>query len=240
MRLPPLIEGRLVRRYKRFLADVELADGSVVTSHCANPGAMLGLHAPGNRVWLSQSSDPARKLKYSWHLVEADFGEGLPQIVGIDTSLPNRLAEEAITAGVIAELAGYGTLRREVRYGVNSRIDLLLGETDRKDAYVEVKNVHMMRRPGMVEFPDSVTSRGAKHLEELGAMVEAGHRAVMLYVIQMQGISFSLAPDLDPAYARAFAKARQRGVEALAYTCKVTLDAVTIDRRIPMTDHSFR
>jgi sugar fermentation stimulation protein A len=127
-----------------------------------------------------------------------------------------------------------------VRYGVNSRIDLLLGETDRKDAYVEVKNVHMMRRPGMVEFPDSVTSRGAKHLEELGAMVEAGHRAVMLYVIQMQGISFSLAPDLDPAYARAFAKARQRGVEALAYTCKVTLDAVTIDRRIPMTDHSFR
>lgn len=236
MRLPPLIEGRLIRRYKRFLADVELADGSVVTSHCANPGAMLGLTAPGNRVWLSQSSDPARKLKYSWHLVEADFGEMSLQIVGIDTSLPNRLAEEAITAGAIPELAGYGSLRREVRYGVNSRIDLLLAETGRPDAYVEVKNVHLMRRPGSVEFPDSVTSRGAKHLEEMGAMVEAGFRAVMLYVIQMQGTSFSLAPDLDPAYARAFARARTRGVEALAYTCIVTPDAVTIDRRIPMVE----
>jgi sugar fermentation stimulation protein A len=236
MRLPPLIEGCLVRRYKRFLADVELADGSIVTAHCANPGAMLGLHAPGNRVWLSQSSDPARKLKYSWHLVEADFGEGAPQIVGIDTSLPNRLAEEAILAGAITELAGYSTLRREVRYGINSRIDLLLGETGRPDTYVEVKNVHFMRRPGHAEFPDSVTSRGAKHLEEMGTMVEAGHRAVMLYVIQMQGTSFSLAPDLDPAYARAFAKARTRGVEALAYTCIVTPEAITIDRRIPMLE----
>jgi sugar fermentation stimulation protein A len=236
MRLPPLIEGRLVRRYKRFLADVELADGSVVTSHCANPGAMLGLHAPGSRVWLSQSSNPARKLKYSWHLVEADFGEGAPQIVGIDTSLPNRLAEEAILAGSIPELAGYETLRREVPYGINSRIDLLLGGAGRRDAYVEVKNVHMMRSPGRVEFPDSVTSRGAKHLEEMGAMVEAGHRAVMLYVIQMQGTSFSLAPDLDPAYARAFVKARTRGVEALAYTCTVTPQAIMMDRRIPVVE----
>jgi sugar fermentation stimulation protein A len=236
MRLPPLIEGRLIRRYKRFLADVELADGSIVTSHCANPGAMLGLAAPGNRVWLSRSSDPARKLKYSWHLVEADFGEALPQIVGIDTSLPNRLAEEAISAGLVPELAGYSSLRREVRYGVNSRIDLLLGAAGAPDAYVEIKNVHFMRRPGRAEFPDSVTSRGAKHLEELGAMVEAGHRAVMLYVIQMQGTSFSLASDLDPAYARAFAKARDRGVEALAYTCTVTPGSITIDRRIPMLE----
>lgn len=236
MRLPPLVEGRLIRRYKRFLADIELADGSLVTSHCANPGAMLGLHAPGSRVWLSQSSDPARKLKYSWHLVEADFGEGSPQIVGIDTGLPNRLAEEAIRAGMVPELAGYSTLRREVRYGVNSRIDLLLGGAGRPDAYVEVKNVHFMRLTGHVEFPDSVTSRGAKHLEEMGAMVEAGHRAVMLYVVQMQGASFGLAADLDPAYARAFVKARSRGVEALAYTCTVTPDAVMIDRRIPVME----
>ena len=236
MRLPPLTEGRLIRRYKRFLADIELADGSVVTSHCANPGAMLGLQAPGSRVWLSRSSDPARKLNYSWHLVEADFGEASPQLVGIDTSLPNRLAEEAISAGAIPELAGFDLLRREVRYGVNSRIDLLLAGSGRPDTYVEIKNVHFMRRPGRAEFPDSVTSRGAKHLEELGAMAEAGHRAVMLYVIQMQGTSFSLAADLDPAYARAFIRARDRGVEALAYTCRVTPEDISIDRRVPMVE----
>jgi sugar fermentation stimulation protein A len=236
MRLPPLIEGRLIRRYKRFLADVALSDGRIVTAHCANPGAMLGLQATGSRVWLSQSSDPARKLKFSWHLVEADFGEGRTQIVGIDTSLPNRLAEEAILAGRVGELAGYTTLRREVGYGINSRIDLLLTGTGRPDTYVEIKNVHFMRQPGLAEFPDSVTSRGAKHLEEMGAMVEAGHRAVMLYVIQMQASRFSLAADLDPAYARAFARARQRGVEALAYTCNVTPQDITLDQRIPMIE----
>jgi sugar fermentation stimulation protein A len=234
MRLPPLIEGRLVRRYKRFLADVELANGEMVTAHCANPGSMMGLAAPGGRVWLSISDDPARKLKHSWKLVEADFGWKGPQLVSIDTGHPNRLAEEAILSGTITELAGYPTLRREVRYGVNSRVDLLLSRPGTPDAYVEVKNVHLMRQPGLVEFPDSVTSRGAKHLDELGAMVEAGHRAVMLFVIQMDGERFSLASDLDPAYARAFAQATARGVEALAYVCKVLPDEITISHRVPI------
>lgn len=234
MRLPPLIKGRLLRRYKRFMADIEFASGEVITAHCANPGAMLGLHAPGSTVWVSHSTDPSRKLKYSWHLIEADFGVGASQIVGVDTSLPNRLAEEAFAAGILAELAGYDSLRREVRYGTNSRIDLLLSGEGRPDAYVEIKNVHFMREPGLAEFPDSVTSRGAKHLEEMGAMVEAGHRAVMLYVIQMRAERFTLATDLDPAYARAFARAHARGVEAYAYCCDVSPEAITLDRPVTL------
>lgn len=234
MRLPPLIEGRLIQRYKRFLADVELDDGRIVTAHCANPGAMLGLQAPGSRVWLSENDNPARKLRYSWHLIEADFGEGTPQIVGIDTSLPNRLAEEAILAGRIAELAGYGTLRLEVPYSHNSRVDFLLSEPGRVDAYVEVKNVHMMREPGIVEFPDCVAARSARHLGDLGDMVEAGHRAVLLYVIQMTGRQFRVAADIDPAYAAACVRARARGVEMLAYTCTMTRDEIVIAGRIPI------
>jgi sugar fermentation stimulation protein A len=234
MLLPPLVSGRLIRRYKRFLADVELDDGAVVTAHCANPGSMLGLNAPGARVWLSISSDPARKLKHGWKLVEADFGWKGPQLVSIDTGHPNKLAEEAIRAGAIPELAGYDTLRREVPYGRNSRVDLVLAGHGRADAYVEVKNVHMMRRPGLVEFPDSVTSRGAKHLDDLGDMAEAGHRAVMLFIVQMDGESFALADDIDPAYARAFDRAMQRGVEALAYVCSIGLDAITVSHRIPI------
>jgi sugar fermentation stimulation protein A len=234
MLLPPLVSGRLIRRYKRFLADVELEGGEVTTAHCANPGSMLGLNTPGARVWLSVSDDPKRKLKHGWKLVEADFGWRGPQLVSIDTGQPNRLAEEAILAGAIPELAGYGTLRREVRYGRNSRVDLLLSQNGRPDAYVEVKNVHMMREAGLVEFPDSVTSRGAKHLEELGDMVEAGHRAVMLFIVQMDGDRFALAGDIDPAYVRAFDRALARGVEALAYVCDVRIAAITVARRIPI------
>jgi sugar fermentation stimulation protein A len=234
MRLPPLIEGRLLRRYKRFLADVELEDGRIVTAHCANPGAMLGLHAPGSRVWLSENDNPSRKLRYSWHLIEVDFGESAPQLVGIDTSLPNRLAEEAIIAERITELTGYGTLRREVNYGLGSRVDFLLSEPGRPLAYVEVKNVHMMRRPGLVEFPDCVAARSARHMGELGDMVEAGHRAVLLYVIQMAGSAFRVAGDIDPAYAAACVRARARGVEMLAYTCAMALDDITIASRIPI------
>jgi sugar fermentation stimulation protein A len=229
MRFPtPLITGTLVRRYKRFLADVVLDSGAEVTAHCANPGSMLGLAAPGSRVWLSVSSDPKRKLSHSWEIVEADGG-----LVGINTAHPNSLVAEAIAEDRVPQLAGYARLRREVKYGRNSRIDILLEDDDRPMAYVEVKNVHLMRQSGLAEFPDCVTTRGAKHLAELGDMVEAGHRAVMVYLVQRTDCHrFSLAAGIDPAYARAFIEARRRGVEALAIGCTITPEGIVADRPV--------
>jgi sugar fermentation stimulation protein A len=222
----PLMPGRLVRRYKRFLADIELESGETVTAHCANPGAMLGLNMPGLKVWVEPNDDPKKKLKYGWRLIELDR-----DWVGIDTALPNRLVGEALRAGRIPEFSGYPDIRAEVRYGTNSRIDFLLSGDGLPDAYVEVKNVHLMRRPGLAEFPDSVTKRGAKHLDELAAMVAEGHRAVMLYCVQRTDCgSLSLAADLDPGYAAAFARARDAGVEALAWSCAISPGGITLDR----------
>jgi sugar fermentation stimulation protein A len=231
MRFPaPLIEARLIRRYKRFLADVELADGTVTTVHCANPGAMTGLAEPGMRVLLSRSASPTRKLPLSWELVEADGG-----LIGINTAHPNRLVEDAIIAGTIAELAGYDAIRREVKYGRNSRIDLLLSGAGRAQAYVEVKNVHLARKPPLAEFPDCVTARGTKHLGELSDMVAAGHRAVMVYLVQRGDCTaFRLAADIDPTYAAAFVRARAAGVEAIAYDCRIGPQEVVVDRPLPM------
>lgn len=226
----PLVPARLVKRYKRFLADVVLEDGSETTAHCANPGAMTGLALPGSPVWLSLSDDPKRKLRYSWEIVEADGG-----YVGINTAHPNGLVGEAVTAGLMAELVGYARMRREVKYGKNSRIDILLEDDARPHAYVEVKNVHLMRTPGVAEFPDSVTARGAKHLMELADMVEAGHRAVMVYLVQRTDCAvLRIAADIDPAYAAAFQLARSRGVEAIAYACRVTPTEICADRPIPI------
>jgi sugar fermentation stimulation protein A len=229
MRFPaPLLPATLIRRYKRFLADVALPTGETVTVHCANPGSMLGLDRPGARVWLSKSANPKRKLAHSWELVEVDFGGGA-ELVGINTAHPNALAAEAIAGGAIPELAGYERIRREVRYGRGSRVDFLLEAADRPPCYVEVKNVHLMRRPGLAEFPDSVTKRGARHLVELSAVAGAGGRAVMLYVVQIGSARrFALAGDIDPAYATAFAASRRAGVEALAYRCGITCDGIEV------------
>jgi sugar fermentation stimulation protein A len=230
----PLIPATLIRRYKRFLADVVLPSGEQVTVHVANPGAMLGLAAPGSRVWLSRSDNAKRKLAHSWELVEVDFGGG-SEIVGINTGHPNMLVAEAIAAGAIAEVAGYASARREVKYGRNSRVDFLLETPNRPPCYVEVKNVHLMRRPGLAEFPDCVTARGAKHLAELSDMVAAGHRAVMLFLIQIASATrFTLARDIDPAYGAAFDKARAAGVEAIAYRCGVTIEGIMVTGKVEL------
>jgi len=234
-----LVPATLIRRYKRFLADVELADGTIITAHVANPGAMTGLQAEGARVWLSKSPSLARKLPYSWELIEVDFGGG-SELTGVNTMHPNPIVAEALAAGKIPELAGYASIRREVKYGrildgKGSRVDFLLEDPAKPTCYVEVKNVHLMRREGVAEFPDSVTARGTKHLDELAEMAGSGARAVMLFVIQIGSPrSFRLARDIDPAYGRAFDKARAAGVEALAWTCDLTRQEIRLARFVPI------
>lgn len=233
MRFPrPLIPATLVRRYKRFLFDALLADGTAITGSCPNTGSMMGLTTPGSRIWLSEHDSRTRKYRHCLELVEADG-----TIVGINTGLPNRLAEEAIAAGLVADLRDYETLRREQRYGRASRIDILLEDPARGRTYVEVKNVHMTRGGCLAEFPDSVTTRGARHLDELGDMVEEGHRAVMLFVIQRADIDrFQLCRDLDPQYAFAFDRAVARGVEAYAVRCDITPEEIRPDRLVPIDE----
>jgi len=224
-----LVPARLLRRYQRFLADVELADGGTCTVHCPNPGRMAGLDAPGLPCWL-RPAPAGRKLPYRLALIEADG-----TLVGIDTNLPNRLVADAVATGAIPQLAGYARMRREVRYGAeNSRIDLLLEDDARPRCWVEVKNVHW-RVGDVARFPDAVTTRGAKHLRELAAQVAIGERAVMIYVIQRGDCAaFGLARDIDPAYARACVEAQAAGVELLAYACRVGLDATAITQELPI------
>ena len=226
----PLTPGKLLKRYKRFLADVILESGESVTAACPNTGAMLGLNEPGSTVWLSDS--PTRKYPHTWELVEV-AGKGL---VGVNTGLPNKIVAEAIRGSVLPALSGYDSLRPEVRYGRNSRIDMLL-QGGGPDCYVEVKNTHLFREPGLVEFPDCVTARGRKHLFELADMVKDGHRAAMVYLVQA-GFpeACGLAADLDPDYVEAFVTARKAGVEAFALCCKVTTTEITAVRAIPVLD----
>tara|TARA_R110001583_G_scaffold195458_1_gene373889 strand:- start:61633 stop:62349 length:717 start_codon:yes stop_codon:yes gene_type:complete len=234
MDLPqPLLRGRLIQRYKRFLADIELENGDIITAHCANPGAMTGLKDAGMPVWVSISDNPKRKLKHSWELCQV--GDAM---VGINTSHPNAVVAEAIESGKIPELAGYQTLKREVKYGQNSRIDILLSDPDKGLCYVEIKNVHLKRDnaiPGLAEFPDAVTKRGAKHLDEMADMVAQGHRAVMFYLIQRTDCAtFTLATDIDPHYAARFKAATAHGVEAIAYDCAIDPSAVTVRNKLPV------
>lgn len=228
----PLRRGRLIQRYKRFLADVELEDGRLVTAHCANPGSLLGAYEPGCEVWLSDAAGPGRKLDFAWQLIR--IGDTL---VGINTGHPNRLVAEAIAQGGIPELAGYARLRREVRYGRNSRVDLLLEHPERPPCFVEIKNVTMRRNPGAgapVEFPDSVTERGRKHLGELADQARRGARAVLFFLAQRQDCEYCVvAADIDPAYAVALGVAVAAGVEILCYRCAVREEGIEISDRIP-------
>ncbi len=223
----PLVTGKLIKRYKRFLTDVALDSGDIVTAHCTSTGAMLGLLNERAQVWLSPATNPERKLKYTWEMVESDGVK-----VGVNTSHPNNLVHEAIEDEVIPELTGYAKIRREVKYGANSRIDLLLQDGTKPDCYVEVKNVHL-RRGTRVEFPDAVTERGAKHLREMAEMVAQGYRAAMVYVVQRDDCDrFSLAKDIDPVYATTAAHVFATGVEAYAYACNMQDDGIRLYRKL--------
>lgn len=231
----PLIRATLIRRYKRFLSDIELESGETVVAHCANPGSMMGLAEPGSEVWLSPNTNPKAKLDWRWELVRTGVGH----LVCINTGHPNAVAAEAITAGVIGELAGYESLRREVKYGANSRVDILLESEGKPDCYVEIKSVTLRRpegpHPTAAEFPDAVTKRGAKHLGELATMVESGKRAVMLYLVQRGDCDhFRVAADIDPGYAEAVTAARRRGVEMLCYSCRIEPDGIEIGTPLPL------
>ncbi|KAA9007099.1 DNA/RNA nuclease SfsA [Histidinibacterium aquaticum] len=225
----PLVPGRLVRRYMRFLADVELESGEVVKAHCPNPGAMTGLKDPGLRVWLERNDDPKKKLDWGWRLCELPDGHW----AGIDTAVPNRVVGEALAARAVPELGEYDAVRPEVRYGTRSRVDYLLEGAGR--TYVEVKNVHLRREGDWAEFPDSVTARGTRHLKDLADMVAQGHRAVMLYLVQRTDCArFRLAPDIDPAYAAAFDAARAAGVEMLCYGTRIDVEGVSFGEALPV------
>jgi sugar fermentation stimulation protein A len=224
------VRGTLIRRYKRFLADIRLDSGERVTAACPNTGAMLGLTAPGTVVWLSRSERRARKYPHTWEMIELQCHGRLAR-VGINTGRPNAIVTEAIAGGLIEELKGYEGIRSEVRCGRNSRIDLLLEAKDGAPCWVEIKNVHLLRQDGLAEFPDSPTERGVRHLDELSRMVSLGHRAVMLFLVQRDDARrFRLAEDLDPRYAASFAAASAVGVEMLAYGCRLSRDEIVLDR----------
>ncbi len=225
----PLVHGRLVSRYKRFFADVLLDDGTAITAHCPNPGAMLGLNTPGLGAWVSRSDDPKRKLPWTLELVEVDGG-----LVGINTMLPNRLVAEALAADAIPELTGYDVHRREVKYGEASRVDFLLTHPDRPACWLEVKNCHLRREGTLAEFPDCVAARSARHLKDLAREVGRGDRAVQLFVVQRTDCdAFAACAELDPVYARGLDEAAAAGVEVLVYRCAIDPGAITIADRIP-------
>ncbi len=228
----PLIKGILIKRYKRFMADIELETGRIVTAHCANSGSMLSVNEPGSEVWLSPAKNAERKLKFTWELIRTGGS-----LVGINTQHPNTLVAEAIQNCQVIELKGFAELQREVKYGQNSRIDILLKDAKKGLCYVEVKNVTMRRdhfKDAPVEFPDAVTKRGTKHLAELCAMVEAGHRAVMFYLVQREDGNggVTIAHDIDPKYGKALNTAQIAGVEILAYGCTISPEEINVANRL--------
>ncbi|EFK07805.1 sugar fermentation stimulation protein [delta proteobacterium NaphS2] len=227
LKWPRLIEGLLIKRYKRFMADVKLKNNHVVTAHCPNSGSMKECSEPGRVVYLSHHNKPSRRLKYTWEMIQMENS-----LVGVNTMVPNRLTEAAVLAGDIPELAGYETVRKEVKYGENSRIDLLL-ENDNDRCFVEIKNCTLVTE-GLACFPDAVTSRGLKHLVELQKQVEKGHRSVMFYLIQrMDANRFEPADHIDPAYGEELRKAASNGVEVLVYDVKMDLEGIRLNHPVP-------
>jgi sugar fermentation stimulation protein A len=226
----PLVPARLIRRYKRFLTDCQLDDGTEVTAHCTNPGSMLGLANPDTKIWLEPNDDPARKLRYGWRLVDHENGH----FTGVDTSLPNRALRAALQAGTVPGLPQYDSLRAEVPYGEKSRVDFLLQGLTGK-TWVEVKSVTLSRHQGLAEFPDSVTARGTRHLHDLAAQVAAGDQAFMIYLVQRTDCDrFDLARDIDPAYAAAFDSAMAAGVGCIVIDCHIDPSGVTLRRPLPV------
>ncbi len=228
---PPLVRVRLLRRYKRFLADVRTETGEEFTVHTPNTGSMMGCADPGIHIWIRDSGNPKRKYRYSWVLSELDDGT----LVGVDTGMANALVREAIEAGRVEPLAGYGTIRAEVPYGVErSRIDLLLQEEGRPDCYVEVKNV-TARADRHAIFPDAVSQRGAKHLRELRQVVAGGGRGVIFFCVQRGDVErFRPADEIDPEYARTLREVVAGGVEALAWRAEVTPRRVELVTPLPV------
>ena len=226
----PLVPARLIRRYKRFLADAVLeSTGEEVTVHCPNPGAMLGLKADGTRIWLEPNNDPKKKLKYGWRTAELAGGH----FACIDTGLPNKVIKEALLKNQISELSHYHTVKPEVAYGTGSRVDFLLAQDGLLDAYVEVKSVTLRRDGNCAEFPDCVTERGAKHLQELTKIARTGARAVMLYLVGRTDCDqLRMAADLDPKYAKAFDIARDGGVEMLCYASTISNTGMSIGKAL--------
>ena len=229
MLLPqPMARGVIVQRYKRFFVDMVLDDGRAITAHCPNPGAMLGVKDPGQGAWVSFSDDPKRKLPWTLQLVEANSG-----LVGVNTMLPNKLVAEALTAGAIPELAGYATVRPEVKYAEASRVDFLLTDPDRPACWLEVKNCHLSRTPPLAEFPDCVAARSTRHLGDLAERVAMGERAVALFVVQREDCdTFSACADLDPAFAKALDRAADAGVEVLVRACEMGTEAIRLGGKI--------
>lgn len=230
---PPLKPATLLRRYKRFLADITLANGEEVTIHCPNTGSMKNCIVEGSPCWYSVSDNPKRKYPYTWELATTPSGH----LAGINTGLANKLVKEAIENGLVSELSGYDQLRSEVKYGEEkSRIDFLLTGEGRRDCYVEVKSVTLMEESGQGLFPDAVSQRGSKHLRELMAMVEQGHRAVLFYCVQHTGIErVSPAAQIDPVYAQTLAQAIDAGVEVIAYKARISPEEISLVDAIPFT-----
>jgi sugar fermentation stimulation protein A len=225
---PELIPGTLIRRYKRFLADVRLDNGETVTAHCPNSGSMKACCQPGRPVYLSHHDNPKRKLEYTWELIHMPGS-----LVGVNTQVPNRLTAHAIEMGDVAELNGYDTVRREVPAGKHSRIDILLESKDRRPCYVEVKNCTLVVESAAT-FPDAVTVRGQKHLMELQALAADGCRCAMFFLIQrMDARSFSPADQIDPEYGKKLRQASQNGVEILVYDVAIDLKGIRLNDRIP-------